>query len=122
MLALGVAIAGAAGAVCRYLVDGAVQDRWSGPFPMGTLVVNLSGALLLGIVTGVAERAHGLGGLRTVLGVGFAGGFTTFSTLMFETAALLRDGARRYAAANLVANLLGAPVAVVLGLVLARAW
>lgn len=122
MLVLGVAAAGAAGAVCRYVVDGAVQERWGGPLPMGTLVVNLSGSFLLGLLTGLAERAPGLDGLRTVLGAGFAGGFTTFSTLMYETAALLRDGARRYAAASVAANVLGAALAVALGLLLGRAW
>ncbi len=122
MLVLGVAAAGAAGAVCRYVVDGAVQERWGGPFPMGTLVVNLSGSFLLGLLTGLAERAPGLDGLRAVLGAGFAGGFTTFSTLMYETAALLRDGARRYAAASVAANVLGAGLAVALGLLLGRAW
>ncbi len=122
MLGLGVAVAGAAGAVCRYLLDGAVQERWGGPFPMGTLVVNVVGSLLLGTLVGLAERGPGLGGLEAVLGAGFAGGFTTFSTLMFETAVLLRDGARRYAAANLAANLLGGLAALVLGLALGRAW
>ncbi len=122
MLGLGVAVAGAAGAVCRYLLDGAVQERWGGPFPMGTLVVNVLGSLLLGALVGLADRAPGLGALRTVLGAGFAGGFTTFSTLMFETAVLLRDGARRYAAANLAANVVGGLLALVAGLALGRVW
>lgn len=77
---------------------------------------NVSGALVLGLVTGVSgsrpERASG----RAVLGVGVAGGFTSSSTLMFETAALLRGGARRYGLGNLLANLLGSAVAVGIGL------
>lgn len=120
MLALGVALAGGAGAACRYLLDGAVQRRWRGPFPMGTFVVNVSGALVLGLVTGVSGSRPELGSARVVLGVGFAGGFTTFSTLMFETAALLRGGARRYALGNLLANLLGSAVAVGIGLFAGR--
>jgi CrcB protein len=120
--ALGVAAAGGAGALCRYLVDGAIQQRRRGPFPMGTLVVNLSGALVLGLVVGLAgSRPGGLAEARTLLGAGFDGGFTTFSTLMFETAALLRDGARRYALGNLLANLLGSLLAVAAGLAVGRA-
>lgn len=121
MLALGVAAAGGAGALCRYLLDGAVQQRWRGPFPVGTFVVNVSGALVLGLIAGVAGSRPELAWAKGVLGVGFAGGFTTFSTLMFETAALLRERAHRYAFGNLLANVLGSVVAVGIGLAIARA-
>ena len=50
-------VAGAAGAVCRYLLDGLVQERWAGAFPMGTFAVNILGAFLLGVLTG-AVTAH----------------------------------------------------------------
>ncbi len=121
MLALGVAVAGGAGAVCRYLQDGAVQERWRGPFPAGTFAVNVSGALVLGLVAGALGSRPGLAWVRTVLGVGFAGGFTTFATLMFETAALLRDGAWAYGLGSAAANVLGSLLAVALGLALGRA-
>lgn len=120
MLALGVAAAGGAGALCRYLLDGAVQQRWRGPFPVGTFVVNVSGALVLGLIAGVAGSRPELAWAKAVLGMGFAGGFTTFSTLMFETAALLRERAYRYAFGNLLANVLGSVVAVGIGLGVAR--
>lgn len=107
--------------MCRYLLDGAVQRRWRGPFPAGTFAVNVSGALLLGLLAGVLGSRPGLAWARTVLGAGFAGGFTTFSTLMFETAALLRDGAWAYGLGSAVANVLGSVLAVAVGLALGRA-
>lgn len=121
MLALCVAAAGGAGALCRYLLDGAVQQRWRGPFPVGTLVVNVSGAFVLGLIVSIVGSRPTFAQVGTVLGVGFAGGFTTFSTLMFETAALLRQGAYRYALGNPLANVLGSLVAVAIGLAIARA-
>jgi len=102
---IAVFVAGAAGAVCRYLLDGAVQERWEGAFPMGTFVVNLSGALTLGIVAGfVATHADVPTSIRVVGGTGFVGAFTTFSTLSWESLRLQREGAPRYAAINIVGS------------------
>jgi CrcB protein len=103
LLILAVAIAGAAGAACRYAVDGVVQRRWNGFFPAGTFVVNTSGAFLLGLVTGFF-LAHPLASStgQVVLGTGFVGSYSTFSTLAYETLSLSREGAHRYALVNLV--------------------
>ena len=88
MLSLAVALAAGFGAVLRYLVDQFVQQRVRGEFPYGTLVINLSGSLLLGLITGLALH-HGLPSTPTVvIGVGFAGGYTTLSTWAWETLAL----------------------------------
>lgn len=88
MLTLGVAAAAGVGAVLRYVVDVLVQYRGRGEFPYGTLVVNVSGSLLLGVVTGLALH-HGLNRTPAViLGVGLAGGYTTLSTWAWETLSL----------------------------------
>lgn len=109
MILLGVVVAGGAGAALRYLVDGLVQDRFDGAFPLGTFVVNVSGSLALGVVTGFflshASAPDSVSeSVRVVLGVGFLGAYTTFSTWMLETYNLLRDGAWSYALGNLVGS------------------
>src|SRR5207237_7875961 len=88
-LAIVVGLAGAAGAVARYLLDGAVQDRTAGPFPFGTLTVNVVGSLVLGVLAGLALDHTGSSAVRTVLGAGFCGGLTTWSTASWETVRLL---------------------------------
>jgi CrcB protein len=93
-VALLVALAGGAGAVLRALIIHHVALRRADPLPVGTLVVNASGSLVLGIVTGLAIY-HGLGG-RTlaVAGLGLCGGYTTWSTASWETIHLLHTGHR----------------------------
>jgi len=104
--------AAAVGAPARYLVDGYVRDRHGGAFPWGTLVVNVTGCFVLGVITGLGLY-HGLGGTtRTVIGTGGMGAYTTFSTFTFETVALVEGGDRRdavrYTAASLALGLLAA--------------
>jgi CrcB protein len=83
---LGLALAGGLGAVARFLVDGFVSARTRRALPLGTLAVNLTGAFALGVLSG-----------NFVIGTGFVGAYTTFSTWMFETQRLTEDG--RWAAA-----------------------
>jgi CrcB protein len=93
-LALVVALAGGAGAVLRALVIHHVSVRRSDPLPMGTVLVNASGSLLLGILTGLSIY-HGLGShLLAVVGVGLCGGYTTWSTASWETIHLLHTDHR----------------------------
>jgi CrcB protein len=95
-----VAVAGSVGAPLRYIVDTLVTDRAGGVFPVGTLVVNLSGSFVLGLLTGLSLY-HGFSGSpRVVLGAGLVGAYTTFSTFSFETIALLEEGEVRQAARN----------------------
>jgi CrcB protein len=93
-LALLVALAGGAGAVLRALLIHHVGVRRSDPLPVGTLVVNASGSLLLGVLTGLSLY-HGLGPHSlAIAGAGLCGGYTTWSTASWETIHLLHTGHR----------------------------
>lgn len=105
----GVALLGGLGAVGRLLLDAAVSGRTGRGFPWGTLAVNLSGAFVLGLLTGAALGGDGL----RLLGTGLLGAYTTFSTWALEAHRQAEDGRGRGALANL-------GVSLVLGL--AAAW
>lgn len=94
----GVALAGGLGATLRYVVDTAVRRALPG-YPLGTLVINLVGSFLLGVVTGLLAGEHLGSTVATVLGAGLLGGFTTFSTASVEAVVLLEE--RRWRAALL---------------------
>jgi CrcB protein len=96
---IGVALLGGAGASARFLLDGAIAAR--GGFPLGTLAVNVSGSLVLGLLAGagVTGDAYLLAGTATL------GAYTTFSTWMFETQRAVEDGRPRVAWANVAASI-----------------
>ncbi len=108
---LGVAALGAIGASARFLLDGAVGARTAGAFPAGTLVVNVSGSLLLGLLTGVALSGEAL----VLAGTATIGSYTTFSTWMLETHRLGEDADVRGAALNVVASLAAGVAAAAAG-------
>lgn len=114
MVALLVALAAGAGAVARYLLDLAVQRRVHSGLPWGTLAVNVSGSFALGLVAGSLT-----GDVAVVLAAGFCGGYTTLSTLAWETLALAEEGAAGSAAANVVGSTLLGLAAAAAGLALA---
>ncbi len=119
ILTLAIGFAASLGAVCRYLLDQVVQHQHDQAFPWGTFVINVTGSLLLGLSTGLAAH-HGLPPVPTVLvGVGFAGGYTTWSTYMWETLALAETGALGLAAANIVGSLVCGAAAAAAGFGLA---
>lgn len=94
---------GGVGALARFLLDGAVSTQVGRGFPYGTLLVNLSGALILGVLAGVA-----LGGSAyRIAGTGLLGGFTTFSTWTLESHRLGEDGELGLGVANLAVSLIG---------------
>jgi fluoride exporter len=115
------AVAGAAavGAVCRYLVDQVVQHQHDRSFPWGTVVINVSGSLLLGLVLGLATHAGLPAAPTTVLGTGFLGGYTTWSTYVWETLSLAEGGAPVQAALNLLGSLAAGLAAAAAGFALA---
>jgi CrcB protein len=117
-----VAVAGALGALSRYGVQGWVNDALGRPTVMGTLVVNLSGAFVLGLFLALTEERYLVSGpWRTMGAVGFLGAYTTFSTLMFESVDRLETGDILTATANLVGSVLLGLIATYLGLTLGRA-
>ncbi len=118
---VGLLIAGSVGAPARYLLDGFVQDRTEGAVPWGTFVINVSGSLLLGLITGAALYHAFPSTPKIWLGTGFCGAYTTFSTFTFETIRLLEEGAVADAFFNAIASLLTGTAAAAAGLALAAA-
>jgi CrcB protein len=115
-----IAFGGAAGALLRYAIAGFIYSRTGEDFPWGTLVVNLTGAFLIGFLWQLFERILVTPNTRTFLFVGVLGAYTTFSTYGLETAALFREGESYLALWNILAsNTLGL-AAVFLGLITAR--
>jgi CrcB protein len=107
--------------VSRYVLASAIQQRVGSTFPWGTLVVNVSGSLLLGFLIRYALATPSIGvELRALLTTGFCGGYTTFSTYSYETATLLEDGQYGRAGLYAAASVLVALVGTVVGFALAR--
>ena len=99
---VGVALLGGAGAVLRFMLDGLIAARFAGDFPLGTFVVNISGAAILGLLVGL-----GFTGDRLLLaGTATLGSYTTFSTWMLESQRLVEDGELAMAGANILVSLL----------------
>jgi len=120
--AIGIAVAGAFGALARYGLEGFVSRRTPGAFPWGTFVVNMTGSFALGLLfTLFTERMNVDPWLRSTLTIGFLGAYTTFSTFSLETYRLISDGALGLAFANSLGSLGAGLTAVYLGVVLGRA-
>ena len=108
---IGVALLGGAGATSRFLLDAAIAARTGRRLPLGTLTVNATGALLLGLPTGLAAR----GDVEVLAGAALLGSYTTFSTWMLETHRLAEDGEIRRAVVNVVVTLAVGLAAAALG-------
>jgi CrcB protein len=111
-----VAALGGSGALARFFVDGLISWRSERSFPVGTLVVNVSGALVLGVLAGLGLSTVAL----TLAGTATIGSYTTFSTWMFETQRLAEEGDSRSAAANLLVSLAVGLGAIALGRLIGR--
>lgn len=117
-----IALGGAAGACTRYAVDVLVTERMGSFFPFGTLLINLSGSFILGLLFALAmERGVLSPEIRPPLIIGFLGAYTTFSTWMLQSWALIEQGAWISAGVNLVGSVVLGLAAVVAGLALGRA-
>lgn len=108
---IGVAGLGGAGAVARFVLDALISTRWDGDLPLGTLLVNLSGAFGLGLLSGLNLAGNTL----LLAGGATIGAYTTFSTWMLETHRLAEDRERRLAATNIVLSLAAGLAAAALG-------
>lgn len=120
-MALLAALAGGIGAVARYLIDSAIMARLArsvrgSSFPWGTFVVNVTGSLLLGALTGLVAPLYPAG---VILGVGLLGGYTTFSAASYETVRLLQRGRTAAAVLSGLGQLLCAVAAALAGFALA---
>jgi CrcB protein len=117
-----VGVAGFLGAIARYGLEGLVSSRYGGSFPWGTLVVNVSGSLIIGFLFAVVieGRIIVVPWLRTAMTVGFVGAYTTFSTLTLETFRLVEEGSFGLASANALGSLAIGLIAVYVGVVLGR--
>lgn len=113
-------VAGGAGAAVRFVVDALIRAAVSTRFPVATVAINLTGSFVLGLLAGAALH-HDLATAYAVLGTGFLGGFTTFSTYAVETARLALNGARDSAVLNALGTLVGAIAVAYGGLLLGAA-
>ena len=120
MIYLFVALGGFVGAPSRYLIDRAVNNRVESDLPWGTFLVNISGSFVLGLLTGLSLSNHLSSVAKALLGTGFCGAYTTFSTFTFETVRLVEVGqyleATLNAVVSLVVGLVGASVGLAIGL------
>lgn len=111
LLWAGVAVMGGLGAMARFVIDRGVAKRVARPFPFGTLTVNLTGATLLGFLSGLT-LSHPV---ALLVSTGFVGAYTTFSTWMFETHRLAEERQYLPAMANIVVSVLAGVAAAALG-------
>jgi CrcB protein len=119
ILALAVGVVAGVGAATRYVVDQVVSHWHRSTLPWGTFVVNVTGSFVLGLVTGLALHPGLSHDVEVVLGTGFAGGYTTWSTLMVETATLTDDRRHIHAAITVGGSLAAGLAAAAAGLGLA---
>ena len=116
-----IAAGGACGAVLRFGISSGIAAVFGPGFPFGTLVVNVLGSLLIGILyVFLTERVMGGAGMRALLVVGLLGAFTTFSTFSIETLQLIENGEAARALANVFANVVLCLAACWLGLIIVR--
>ena len=118
MISLIVAGAGGIGAVARFLLDSLVGQHTHGRIPLGTMLINILGSFTLGLISGWWATHGGDPVLRAALGVGFCGGFTTFSTACVETARLARADSNTIALAHALGMLATSVLAAALGIFL----
>ncbi len=113
-----VALAGGLGALARWRLDALIQSRHNLRFPLGIVLINLTGALVLGVVTGAAAGGVLPDPWPTLVGTGFLGGYTTFSAASVDTVRLLQSRRFDVAALHAFGTAAAATAAAAAGLVL----
>ncbi|MEV8569100.1 fluoride efflux transporter CrcB [Streptomyces sp. NPDC051322] len=117
-----VIVGAAIGAPLRYLTDRTVQSRHDTVFPWGTFAVNVSGCLVLGLLTGAVTAGAASSQVQLFVGTGLCGALSTYSTFSYETMRLAEDGARFFALANVAASVVAGLGAAFVGAALAQAF
>lgn len=110
------ALAGGIGASVRFLVDGLIRANLKTAYPWATTIINISGSLVLGFITGLTIARVLPTDLNIVIGTGFLGGYTTFSTASYETVQLMRQRRYGHALGSGIGMLVGCVAAAMLGL------
>jgi CrcB protein len=111
---------GGIGTVARYLISNHTHKVYLDAFPLGTLMVNMIGSFIIGILWGLFESENMSQGVRVFLFIGILGGFTTFSSYALESYHLFKDGETRLALLNVMANNVFSILLVLVGLLVAR--
>jgi len=120
MTYVAISIGAVLGANARFLVGGWVAERFGASFPFGTLIINVTGSILIGLVLALSAERLVPDWFRPLLAIGFLGSYTTFSTFSYETLALVQNGAWVLAFLNVIGSVGAAFVGVYAGTVLAR--
>ena len=124
VLVLLIGVAGGLGAVTRFMIDGVVRSRIGTAFPWATVIINILGSGLLGLLIGAGTTGRVPVEAGLIAGVGFLGGFTTFSTASVETVRLIQSGRRglglAYALGTATLALLAVAAGVAVGAVFLR--
>ena len=115
MIPLWISVAGGVGAVARFVTDGLVRTLLGRKFPWGTLIINILGSFILGVLTGLVLHNHASSNIKLILGTGFCGGFTTFSTFANENMSLFKNGDYLYFWLYIAGSIILGIGAVILG-------
>lgn len=115
-----IGLAGGLGALARYMLGRFIAERAGAEFPFGTLLINVTGAFVIGLLFALAARKLVSPAWQTVLATGFLGGYTTFSTMSWEGVQLVRGGSSHLSLLYFGSNLLLGLLAAILGLALAE--
>src|SRR5579864_2966939 len=116
-----IVVGGGTGSLARYLIGTAIMSRLGSRFPLGTLVINVTGSFLIGLImTLLTEQLQANPNWRPLLVIGFLGGYTTFSSFEWETFSAVRDGGFWIGLANVVGSVTLGYMAVWVGAVLGR--
>lgn len=115
-LAASIALAGGLGAVARFILDGVIRSRYKTAIPLGTILINVSGSLLLGFLAGLVLGTGVPTELHLIVGTGFLGGYTTFSTANVETVRLIQSGRTGTAITNALGTMVMTVVSAAAGL------
>ena len=121
-LACGVGVAGAIGAPARFLLERVIRARWPADWPWGTFIVNISGSLALGLVVGLVLAQGVSPDVRTLVGTGVLGAYTTFSTYAYETVRVGTVPRRGLAVAYAFGSVVASVLAAAAGLAITGAW